>query len=71
MRLTYRQYVLLVGALVGGVVGALLALLYLDRTDETESQGPNIGWREISQVAVALGTLVRQLNRLAENAEEK
>ncbi len=65
MRLTYRQQVALLGAILGGVAGALLALLYLDHVGE-EREAPAVGWQELTQVALTLGALVRQLNELAE-----
>ncbi len=66
MRLTYRQQAALLGAIVGGVVGALLALLYLDHTSGEQETGPTVGWQELTQVALTLGALVRQFNQLTE-----
>jgi len=48
------------------VVGVLLALLYLDHAGEEPEAAPAVGWQELTQVALTLGALVRQLNELAE-----
>lgn len=71
MDLTYRQQVALTGALVGAAAGALLAIIYSNRSQGDEAgEKVSLKFSDISRVALAVGALVRQINSLAERTDE-
>ena len=72
MDLTYRQQVTFTGALVGAAAGALLALMYANRSrgEDAGEEKVSLKFSDISRVALAVGALVRQINSLAERTDE-
>lgn len=72
MNFTYRQQTAIAGALVGAVAGALLALMYANRTldEKTADANVSLAFSDLTRIAIAVGALVRQINTLAERSEE-
>lgn len=73
MKMSYRQQITFVGALVGAVLGALGALLYLDYMTDGEisdTKEMTLGFGDMARLATATFALVRQVNEMANRAEE-
>lgn len=70
MDLTYRQQTAITGALVGAVAGAVLALMYVNRSLSKESgeKSASLAFSDLTRIAIAVGALVRQINQLAEES---
>lgn len=68
MKMEYRQQVAFVGALVGAVLGALGALLYLDYFADQEGRAGKemkLGFGDVARLATATFALVRQINEMS------
>ena len=73
MRLQYRQQVTFLGMLVGATLGAVAALVWLDRLagEEIEaSKATTVGFGDIARILTASFALVRQINEMAKDKEE-
>ena len=73
MELQYRQQIAFLGMLVGGILGGLAALLWLDNFSDEELD-PNritkVGYGDMARLATATVALVRQINSLAQENDE-
>ncbi len=68
MQLKYRQQVTFAGMLLGAVLGALGALLWLDYLsgeEIPETKATTIGFGDAARIATATIALLRQLSEMA------
>ncbi len=71
--LNYRQQVTFTGMLVGAVVGAIGATLwleYLSGRELPENEATSIGFGDMARIVTATIALVRQVNALTDKKEE-
>ncbi len=67
MNLQYRQQVTFVGMLIGAVLGAVGAALWLDHLsgkELPESAATKLGFGDMARIATATVALVRQVNEM-------
>lgn len=72
MDFTYRQQTAITGALVGAVAGAIVALMYANRSlgEKADETSASLAFSDLTRIAIAVGALVRQINSLAEQSDE-
>jgi hypothetical protein len=73
MQMSYRQQLTFIGALVGAVLGALGVLMYLDYAADQEladTKEMTLGFSDMARLGAATFALVRQINEIANRAEE-
>lgn len=72
MHLSYRQQVTFSGMLIGAMVGAIGALIWLDyRSDhKLQRQAAALGFGDVARIVTATMALVRQVNEMVKDAKE-
>lgn len=73
MELQYRQQFAFFGMLVGGILGGLAALLWLDNfsdADLEENRVTKVGYGDMARLATATVAIVRQINALAKEDDQ-
>lgn len=73
MQVHYRQQVTFLGMLVGamlGAVGALIWLDYLSGREIPETQATTIGFGDAARILTATFALARQINEMARETDE-
>ncbi len=73
MKIQYRQQVTFVGMLIGAMLGAVGALLWLDHLsgrEIPETKATTVGFGDMARIATAILALVRQVNALAAEKDE-
>jgi gas vesicle protein len=73
MRLNYRQQITFIGMLVGAMIGAVAALVWLDRLSGREipaTKATTLGFGDAARIATATISLVRQVYEMTKEADE-
>jgi L-cysteine desulfidase len=73
MQLSYRQQVTFLGMLIGAVVGAIGAALWMDYLSDgelSETRVASLGFGDVARLATATLALVRQVNDLMAPKDE-
>ncbi|MCB0078335.1 MAG: hypothetical protein KDD73_13050 [Anaerolineales bacterium] len=69
MDVEYRQQITFVGMLIGAVLGALGAQMWLDRQSDNENaDAVNLGYGDLARIGAATFALVRQINDMNKKA---
>lgn len=58
--------IVLLGALIGGVVGGLAALIYLRQWTEGEPGRRGLEWRQVARLAALIMGLLRQIAEMGQ-----
>lgn len=74
MELQHRQQFAFFGMLVGGILGGLAALLWLDNFSDAEleeNRVTKVGYGDMARLATATVAIVRQINALAKEEDKQ
>ncbi|HEX8681190.1 MAG TPA: hypothetical protein VF707_02680 [Ardenticatenaceae bacterium] len=73
MQVSYRQQVTFVGMLIGAMLGAVAALIWLDRLSGRKlpaTKATTLGFGDAARIATATISLVRQVYEMTKETDE-